>query len=225
MVAEVVVWLLQPSTFYIMISEKNVRKYCCENISLIENYEEAIKDNTRIWDCHHRGEILPCGVFSARDLMENKLYWDRPASELIFLPHGLHYSIHLRGNQFTKGVTPWNKGKMGVYSEETLMRMRSAAHISHSDKDYKERQSKSHKGKKMPPRSEEHKSKLSKSLLGHSVSETTRRKIGKKRSACNLGRKWFTDGTNAKFISLEDAPQGWTTGRPFKRRKTPENGK
>lgn len=208
-----------------MISEQNAKKYCCEDISLIENYDAAIKDTTQIWDCHHRGEILTCGKFSARTLMENKLYWDRPASELIFLPHGLHYSIHLRGNQFTKGVSPWNKGRTGVYSSETLTRMKSSLIRSHSDKDYRERQSKSHKGKKMPPRGAEHKARLSKSLLGHPVSETTRRKIGEKRSASNLGRKWFTDGTHAKFTSPENAPEGWQPGRPFKKRKTDQNSK
>ena len=77
----------------------------------------------------------------------------------------------------------------------------------------------------MPPRGVEHKARLSKSLLGHPVSETTRKKIGEKRSASNLGRRWFTDGTHAKFTSPENAPEGWQPGRPFKKRKTEQNGK
>ena len=31
-----------------MIS-KVVKRYCCEDISLIENYDKAVADNTQIW--------------------------------------------------------------------------------------------------------------------------------------------------------------------------------
>ena len=31
-------------------------KFCCENISLIENYDKAISDEKRLWCCHHRLE-------------------------------------------------------------------------------------------------------------------------------------------------------------------------
>ena len=40
-----------------MISEIKLKRYCCEDISLIENYEKAIADITQIWVCHHRFEI------------------------------------------------------------------------------------------------------------------------------------------------------------------------
>lgn len=36
-----------------MISEKKVKKFCCEDISRIENYEEAI-NSLEMWECHHR---------------------------------------------------------------------------------------------------------------------------------------------------------------------------
>ena len=39
-----------------MISENQVKKYCREDISLIENYDKAINDKTQTWDCHHRKE-------------------------------------------------------------------------------------------------------------------------------------------------------------------------
>ena len=67
---------------------------CSEDISLIENYQEAVSDDTQIWHCHHRGEILPCGVFSQHDLKKFGLYWHRPASELIFLTPSEHHRIH-----------------------------------------------------------------------------------------------------------------------------------
>ena len=80
-----------------MINEYNAKKFCCEDLSLIENYELAINDTTQTWDCHHRGEILPCGRFSIDDLKKFELYFNRPASELIFLTHSEHRRLHLKG--------------------------------------------------------------------------------------------------------------------------------
>ena len=80
-----------------MIKIKNAKSYCCEDISLIENYALAVADTTQTWDCHHRGEILPCGRFKAKHLKKFNLYYNRPASELIFLPHDDHASLHRQG--------------------------------------------------------------------------------------------------------------------------------
>ena len=80
-----------------MINENCVKAYCSEDISLIENYALAIADTTQTWDCHHRGEILPCGRFSPNDLTKFGLYFNRPASELIFLTKAEHSSLHKRG--------------------------------------------------------------------------------------------------------------------------------
>ena len=107
-----------------MISESKVKNYCCEDISLIENYDKAIADNTQIWDCHHRGEILPCGRFKAKDLMKFGLYYNRPANELIFLPHAEHNSLHFKGvsmqavSEALKGVPkPWKRKKILQYTK------------------------------------------------------------------------------------------------------------
>ena len=80
-----------------MINEKSAKKYCCEDLSLIENYELAVNDTTQTWDCHHRGEILPCGRFSRDDLKKFGLYYKRPASELIFLTKAEHNRLHKGG--------------------------------------------------------------------------------------------------------------------------------
>ena len=80
-----------------MINEKYAKKYCCEDISNIENYELAINDQTQTWDCHHRGEVLPCGRFSPNDLKKFGLYLNRPASELIFLTKAEHTRLHFKG--------------------------------------------------------------------------------------------------------------------------------
>lgn len=80
-----------------MICEITVKKYCCEDISLIENYTQAIADDTQTWECHHRGEVLPCGRFNIEDLDKFGLYWKRPAAELIFLTRAEHTSLHKNG--------------------------------------------------------------------------------------------------------------------------------
>lgn len=79
-----------------MIAEYNVKLYCCEDISLIENYEMAIKDN-KIWDCHHKLELIETGAVvnsSKQDLIDWGLYYNRPADELVFIRHGEHTILH-----------------------------------------------------------------------------------------------------------------------------------
>ena len=78
-----------------MIS-KGVKEFCNEDISLIENYDKAINSD-EIWDCHHRLEIQGDNRFSRRQLIEMRLYYDRPASELIFLTHSEHAKLHFTG--------------------------------------------------------------------------------------------------------------------------------
>ena len=70
-----------------MICEETAKKYCCEDLSLIENYELAINDTTQTWHCHHRRE----SIYSAKDLIEIGEYWKRSAAELIFLAPTEHH--------------------------------------------------------------------------------------------------------------------------------------
>lgn len=80
-----------------MIHEQNTNAFCVEDISKIENYEQAISDKKQTWDCHHKAEILPCGRFSVDDLKKFNLYFHRPASELIFLTRADHIKLHFTG--------------------------------------------------------------------------------------------------------------------------------
>ena len=75
-----------------MINIRSAKKFCNENISLIENYERAINDNTQIWVCHHRKETDE-GLYM-RQLIQQELYFNRPAGELIFLTHAEHKKLH-----------------------------------------------------------------------------------------------------------------------------------
>lgn len=68
-----------------MINFINANKFCCDDISLIENYKLAINDDTQTWHCHHRKET---DLRLTRDeLVEQGKYFNVPANELIFLTH------------------------------------------------------------------------------------------------------------------------------------------
>lgn len=79
-----------------MINEKNAKWFCSEDISLIENYHEAISDEERTWDIHHRRECDENGrmLFTKKQLKEMNLYVKRPASELIFVTRSMHRKLH-----------------------------------------------------------------------------------------------------------------------------------
>lgn len=77
--------------------KKYIKDFCCEDISLIENYKQAVADKTQTWECHHRKETDD--GLSRKQLKEMGLYWKRPASELIFLTPAEHKRLHLKGKQ------------------------------------------------------------------------------------------------------------------------------
>ena len=70
--------------------------YCSEEISLIENYHQAIADKEKMWDIHHRRECDDEGrtLFTHKQLKKMDLYFNRPASELMFVTRSMHWKIH-----------------------------------------------------------------------------------------------------------------------------------
>lgn len=94
-----------------MISN-NVKRFCCEDISLIENYNEAINDDSQVWSCHHRLETHYSDGrrrsdekdLLIQDLISLGLYYNRPAKELIFLTNSEHAKVHqkTRDERITK---------------------------------------------------------------------------------------------------------------------------
>ena len=79
-----------------MINEIQAKRYCSEEISLIENYNQAIADKEKMWDIHHRRECDDEGrmLFTGKQLKEMNLYFKRPASELIFVTKSMHKKMH-----------------------------------------------------------------------------------------------------------------------------------
>lgn len=79
-----------------MISERQAHKFCRDDISKIENYEEAMNDKTQTWHCHHILELTLDGEFalSREQLKMHDMYYNRPYYELIFLTPTEHRRIH-----------------------------------------------------------------------------------------------------------------------------------
>lgn len=79
-----------------MINAKCAKRFCSEDVSLIENYHQAISDQTKMWDVHHRRECDENGrtLFTKKQLIEMNLYIKRPASELIFVTKSMHKKLH-----------------------------------------------------------------------------------------------------------------------------------
>ena len=91
-------------------------KYC-KNIEEIENYASAAADNFVGWDVHHRLETHNSDgerrtvYLSSKELKALGTYYGRPASELIFLKHGDHISLH-RLNQHGTPRSSETRAKM-----------------------------------------------------------------------------------------------------------------
>lgn len=80
-----------------MINEKQARRYCREDITLIKNYAEAVADKTQTWICHHIN-AEPFTGFCTADLEKMNMYENRPASELKFVTRKMHVEIHGSGH-------------------------------------------------------------------------------------------------------------------------------
>lgn len=100
-----------------MINEKWVKQYCCEDISKIYGYKEAVEDKTKRWELHHCLGL----AWTKEQLIEMGLYYNQPADRLMFVTPSEHKNLHFklgynneewRNNisNTLKGRTAWNKG-------------------------------------------------------------------------------------------------------------------
>ncbi len=122
-----------------MIKNSKVKLFCRDDISLIENYNEAVADTENVWVCHHRLELTLDGEFanSKADLIRHGMYFKRPYFELIFMKKSDHFSMHrkrkamsyethLKSSRHQMGVNnsmhgkiPWNKG-LSKFTDERV---------------------------------------------------------------------------------------------------------
>lgn len=188
-----------------MISERQAREYCYEDISLIENYENAIADKSHTWDCHHRVEtIMNCGK---KELIAQGCYKNRPAHDLIFLTPGEHSRLHNEGKHHSeKTRAKMSASRIGKkLSEETRTKI-SASHIGkHHTEETRAKISASMKGQQL---STETRAKLSVSLKGRKLSADTRAKL----SESHIGKHFWNNGIENRFCK-ECPGEGWVQGR------------
>ena len=71
----------------------------CKDYENIENYEKALADNFKGWDCHHRREA----EFSRKELIALGMYYNVSSEELIFLPSSEHRALHKKGKTYHLG--------------------------------------------------------------------------------------------------------------------------
>ena len=117
-----------------MINVESVKNFCKDDISLIENYNPAIADKEQTWQCHHRRELET----PRKKLIEIGEYFNRPASELIFLTpfehNSLHASLKFKGNKNMLGKHHTDETKIKISEtlkghklyEETKLKMSEA---------------------------------------------------------------------------------------------------
>ena len=150
-----------------MINIGNVKNFCNEDISLIENYEKAINDKTQTWHCHHRRETDE--GLSVKQLMELGLYLNRPANELIFLTPEEHTSLHHKGKKIPeeqietqrKKILEYyskseNREKVSILTKQAMQRPEVQAKLgsgtrgSHLNEEQRKKRSDANKGKPSP---------------------------------------------------------------------------
>lgn len=152
-----------------MINEEQAKRYCCEDISLIENYEEAVNSGEK-YDVHHKLGLW----FNKQWLIDNGFYYKQRAEMLMFMKHSEHMTLHWSDNKYTLGRT---------HSEESKQKI-SKAKMGHSvSEEAKQKMSDAKRGK--------HNTHMSKkvhqyTLDGHFVSEYP--------SGAEAGRKYNISG-------------------------------
>jgi hypothetical protein len=215
-----------------MINITTVKKYCSEDISLIENYRLATDDETEMWHCHHRDEckVLPSGMIAIRskiELIENGRYYNCPANELVFMRNSEHMALHRKfmSSETKEKMSNAKMGKKrGSFSKETREKM-SLAHkgsgeIRKGKKFYNDgvRNYFIHPQDALPnyvlgkletclKRLARKKSKT------YLLSEETRKKL----SESIKGRKFYNDGVHNFYIHSDQALPHYKLGRVQKK--------
>ena len=187
----------------------------CKEYENIENYQKALADNFKGWCCHHRK-----GVYIPREeLISLGMYYDRPASELIFLTRSEHKSLHKPSEEAKKKIAEANKGKKR--SEETRKCVSESLKGHPVSEESRKKMSEARKGKyagETHPmygkhHTDEAKKKISEVSKGKHLSEEAKKKIGEaqKGNTNTKGMRWYNNGKINKVCY--ECPDGFVPGR------------
>lgn len=172
--------------------EDKLERYC-SHIENIENYELAKADDFVNWDIHHRLEthtsdgVLRLVPLSSKELKALGMYFNRPASELIYMKKGDHMRLH---NQQRTPYSEETRAKMRArsYSSEFRAKLRAANLGKHLSDETRAKLRAANLGK---CHSEEAKAKIREAMRGRSVSSETKAKM---REAAK--RRWSKTSAN-----------------------------
>ena len=182
-----------------MIKLYNAKIYCKDDISLIENYDKAIADDTQTWECHHRRET----IYSAKELIEIGEYYNRPACELIFLTKSEHTRLHHLGKHHSAEtrhkISESNSGEKNPlfgkhHSAEARKKMSESKKGKHRSEETRKKISEANNGENHP-------------LFGKHHSAETRNKMSEARK----GKHWYNNGMQNVFTY--ECPEGFVQGR------------
>lgn len=188
-----------------MICIQTVKNFCCEDISLIENYDKAINDKTQTWDCHHRKETDE-KIFR-KQLVDQNLYFNRPANELIFLTKSEHTSLHNRNmpierkNKVCESLKGEGNGMYGKHhkkeSKQKMSQSRkgelNGMYGKHHSEEAKQKQSEARRGKSPWNKGKKMSEEYCQNLKGKKRSEETRQKNSEAHKGKH--RVYHSDGT------------------------------
>lgn len=193
-----------------MINIKSAKRFC-EDVSSIENYDEAVADTTTMYAVHHRLETHKYKDRKREEWVERDesipkselialgLYYNRPAKELVFMTQLEHKKLH---NRLISGETRIRlshirKGKH--HTEETKRKIGEAGKGRPAwnkgkvgvSEETRQKLSKAKKGKTL---TDEHKRKIAEANKHRHYSEETRRKM----SEWQIGRR-LSEATKKKI--------------------------
>ena len=212
-----------------------IKKYGIENFDyeVIERIEESLLSEREIYwinyyDTFNNGYNLTLGGEGTRGFS-----------------HGFTEEQKKNLSEKHKGLIPWNKGKRGIYSEETLKKIGARDHSLCWTEELRKQQSEKLKGRPSPNKgkttSEETKQKISKSVKESFDRNNTREKLSKilkgkpsKRKGNHYGpnlihsqtmknKVHMNNGKISKMIDKELIEEyknnGWILGRLMKNKK------
>ena len=173
-------------------SQKKIWKsYCSEPLELVENYQQAEADGFEGWCIHHRLEIKPDGTrVSLQELIDQGLYYSRPASELVFMRCGEHMSLHNKGE---------NHPLFGKHhAVETRQKMSAANKGRHLSAETRQKIAASKRGENHPN-------------FGKQLSAETRLKLSMSLKGLYKDTHWWNDGVSCKRAKECPGPE-WKRG-------------